>query len=161
MKPADLARVSQLAATSYPDHPEGDAIFSERLDLFPDGCWALEHNNDVAGYSICHPYVFGKPVTLDTTLGALPQDADVLYLHDMTIEASLRGRGIAGAAVARAKRLARNLAFEMITLVAVNDSLPFWQRHGFLGLEDAALKGPLTGYVGDRVYMVCDVSCRS
>lgn len=154
----DLPRVLAIADKCHPDHPEDEAVFRERLELCPGGCSVLEHDGEVVGYIICHPNAFGKPVPLDTMLGALPDNADVLYIHDISIDLGMRGQGLASEAVDHAKLLARNHGFDRVALVAVNRSQSFWEGHGFVGVAESALASPLTGYGEAGTYMACEIN---
>ena len=41
MTRADVAGLMSIAAVAHPNYPETEAVFSERLFLFPAGCRAL------------------------------------------------------------------------------------------------------------------------
>lgn len=158
MVAGDLPRVLAIADKCHPDHPEDEAVFRERLELFAGGCCVLEQDGETVGYTICHPATFGHPVPLDTLLGELPDNADVLYIHDISIDLGMRGQGLASEAVAHAKLLARNHGFDRVALVAVNRSQSFWEGHGFLGVAEGALANPLTGYGEAGTYMTCELN---
>lgn len=157
MVAGDLPRVLAIADKCHPDHPEDEQVFRERLDLFPGGCSVLEHDGEVVGYIICHPSTYGHTVPLDTLLGVLPGNADVLYIHDISIDLGMRGQGLASEAVEHAKLIARKHGFDRIALVAVNRSQPFWELHDFVSIEESALEGSMTGYGEAGTYMACKI----
>jgi GNAT superfamily N-acetyltransferase len=157
MVAGDLPRVLAIADKCHPIHPEDEAVFRERLDLFPGGCCVLVHDGETVGYIICHPGICGQPVPLDTLLGVLPDNADVLYIHDISIDLGMRGQGLASEAVEHAKLLARKHGFERLALVAVNRSQSFWEGHGFWGIAESALESSLTGYGEAGSYMACRI----
>ena len=154
----DLPRVLAIADKCHPDHPEDEAVFRERLELFAGGCCVLEQDGETVGYIICHPATFGHPVPLDTLLGALPDNADVLYIHDISIDLGMRGKGLASEAVDHAKRLARKHDYDRVALVAVNRSQDFWAKHEFMIIADEDIGKALVGYGGASSYMVCDLT---
>lgn len=154
MTAGDIAALLAIADNCHPDHPEDEAVFRERLHLFPNGCSVLRNGHRIAGYMICHPYPLGMPVPLNGRLGSLPRDADALYIHDLAIDPGMRGQGLATSAVARARNLACALKLNRMALVAINGSVPFWERHGFASVDEAALTRLLIGYGQAGTYMV-------
>jgi ribosomal protein S18 acetylase RimI-like enzyme len=157
MTPSDLAAVSAIAARVHPDYPEDDAVFAERLGLYPAGCFVLATNVDAQGYLISHPWHLGRPPELNTLLGALPSPATSYYVHDLALLPHARGGGAAAAILAMLIHHARACDHRNISLVAVNNSVQFWQRQGFRTHDDAALTEKLTSYDAQARYMVREV----
>lgn len=146
MSTADLARVSAIADAIHPAHPEEPAVFAERCALFPEGCLVLEVDGGIGGYVVAHPWRLHAPPSLNARLGALPRDADCLYLHDIALLPSARGRGAAADAVARLVALAGTYALPALALIAISGTLPFWSRHGFAVVDAPELAGKLASY---------------
>lgn len=146
MTPPDLPAVAALAAAIHVAHPEDDAVFAERLALFPAGCLVLEEAGEIAGYVLAHPWRRLAPPPLDTLLGALPADADCLYLHDVALAPAARGRGAAAAVLERLATLARESHLPGIALVAVCGTPPFWIRQGFVAVDAPSLAAKLASY---------------
>ncbi|MBC7637048.1 MAG: GNAT family N-acetyltransferase, partial [Acetobacteraceae bacterium] len=126
-----LAEVNRIADLAHPDLLERADIPAERLRLYPAGCLVLDCNGVVFGYAVSHPWRAGKPPALDTLLGALPDRPAHYYVHDLALLPAARGTGAARAAVARLVAVAAQAGLAPISLVAVNTSAGFWQRHGF------------------------------
>jgi hypothetical protein len=145
MQPGDLDGVIAVAATAFPDHPEGRACFAERLALAPDSCWVLAEGERVAGYLIAYPWPLGAIPPLDTLLGRLPDDRSAWYLHDLALLPQVQGSGRAAAGLALLFARAQG----PIALVSVNDSADFWRRHGFVARPAASLSsyGPHAQYM--------------
>jgi ribosomal protein S18 acetylase RimI-like enzyme len=145
MTAADLDGVVAVAATAFPDHPEGRACFAERLALAPETCWALAEGAAVAGYLIAYPWPLGAIPPLDTLLGSLPAARDAWYLHDLALLPKTRGQGHAAAGLA----LLFAHTDAPIALVSVNDSAAFWVGHDFVAQPSAKLKsyGPHARYM--------------
>ncbi|KAA2236492.1 GNAT family N-acetyltransferase [Salinarimonas soli] len=139
MTPADLPAVSRIAVAVHPRHPEGDAVFAERLALWPRGCLVL--GAGIRGYALSHPWGLHPP-PLDTLLGALPARPEVYYIHDVALMPEARGGGAGSAAVARLAAVADAMGLPL-ALVAVPGSAPFWARQGF------AITGPAGGSYGE------------
>ena len=87
MRHSDLAMVEAIAGRVHPGLPEAAAVFAERLTLFPDGCFLLEDQTGGTslGYAVTHPGLIGHAPPLNSLLGALPDRADCLYLHDVAL----------------------------------------------------------------------------
>jgi GNAT superfamily N-acetyltransferase len=139
MTEGDLAAVARLAAKVHPALPEADAVFAERLRLFPPGCRVLVEEDVVAGYVLSHPWA-GDPPALDTLIGAIPDRPATYYLHDLALDPAARGLGKARELLQGLGDLAQAQGLGTLSLVAVSGSEPFWSRHGFqpMGAETAA-----------------------
>lgn len=157
MAPADLPAVAAIADAVHPLYPEPPEVPAERLALFPAGCLvAAGADGDRLGYAISHPGRLGQPPALAIRLGALPANADCLYLHDVALLPRARGMGLGEAVVAHLRAMARDAGFRHLALVAVNGSAPYWHRHGFrpYAAGSDALAAKLASYGGDAAYLV-------
>jgi GNAT superfamily N-acetyltransferase len=150
---ADLPRVQAVADEIHVAHPEGKAVFCERLRLYPAGCFVLAAaDGPVLGYVVSHPW-HDAPPALDSPLGALPRIVTTYYIHDVALKAAARGGGAARAIITRLLAHARDRGWPNVSLVAVNGSGGFWQA---LGFRPAALPGhdrKLASYGADAVRM--------
>jgi ribosomal protein S18 acetylase RimI-like enzyme len=146
MTAADLPAVLAIAAVVHPDYPEDEAVFAERLRLFPDGCLVLEGAGGLLGYVVAHPWYRGAPPALNTLLGRLPDMAGAFYIHDLALLPAARGTGAGRLVVDRLVALAHRARQPRLALVAVNDSSGFWQRQGFREMHDPALAAKLASY---------------
>jgi len=129
MRTDDLPAVDRIADVVHPGFPERPAIPEERLALYQAGCLVLERDGAVMGYAVSHPWHAGKPPALDTLLGQLPITPATYYLHDLALLPAARGNGAAAVAWLIRQAARENLA--TLSLVAVNNSVGFWQRQGF------------------------------
>jgi len=151
----DMPEVSRIGDRVHESLPESDAVFAERLTLFPEGCLILtDSDNTVHGYTISHPIRQGQPPELDSFLGEIPSDADQYYIHDVAIMPELRGRGLAAEAIHRLIGIGKR--FPTTCLVSVYGTAAFWSRFGFrVPAElDEKLQEKLRGYGEDATYMV-------
>ncbi|QCI65228.1 GNAT family N-acetyltransferase [Phreatobacter stygius] len=146
MRPGDLGRVAAIAAEVHPDFPEDDAVFAERLALYPEGCLMLEAAGSPAGYVVSHPWRSGQLPALNALLTKLPDDRSTYYIHDLALLPAARGSGAASAIVAILVGQAVAEGLPDLSLVAVNNSQGFWQRHGFSVVTDPALADKLASY---------------
>ncbi|MEP7240891.1 MAG: GNAT family N-acetyltransferase [Devosia sp.] len=142
----DLAAVERIAGEVHPDFFESAEVLAERQRLYQHGAYLLEVNEHPAGYILSHPWRFGSLPALNASLGALPDNADTYYLHDLALLPVARRIGAASFIVEALVKHARAHGFATMTLVAVNGSQGFWERHGF-AVEDAPdLMQKLTTY---------------
>lgn len=115
---------------------ESNESFRRRLEQFPQGCWACANDRDeVVGYMFGHPWVSRSVVPLDCRDLVIPHDADCYYLHDIAVIPKYRGMGIGKKFLALAVEIAKEHGFGQIRGVAVLDSLPYWQKLGFVAIE--------------------------
>ena len=157
MTRADLSAVARIAAIVHPAYPEDPAVAAERLALDPAGCFVFEGADGPSAYLLRHRWVDGAPPALDTHLHALPAHPNIWYIHDIALMPETRGQGAARAIVAALDALARSHGLHRLALVAVNNSVPFWQRHGFTDATTPALAEKLTTYDGDARYMTREI----
>lgn len=154
MTAQDLAQVQILADTIHLDYPEDAEVFAERLHLYPQGCLALEENGRLIGYALTHPWYFGKPPALNSTLNEIPHDATTYYIHDVALLPEARGKGYAGQIGDKLASHAKTAGFGNLSLVAVNNSQGFWERLDFRTRHVPGLEGKLLSYGPDAVLMV-------
>ncbi|WP_456717140.1 GNAT family N-acetyltransferase [Bradyrhizobium sp. USDA 4353] len=146
----DLAAVDAIAARVHPDFPEDAAVFAERLRLDPDGCHVLVTAANCVGYLISHPWHLGEPPSLNSLIKRIPPEPSTYYIHDLALLPSARGSGAAARIVEQLSEQARRLQLPSLSLVAVNGSVPFWERQGFVVAQDQ----DATGYGDDARRMV-------
>lgn len=154
MRPGDLDAVLAIAAEVHPLFPEARAIFADKLHLHADGALVLERAGRAVGYCFAHPWHGTQPPPLNTMLGMIPATADALYLHDLALLPEAHGAGAGTTAIGILLAKAALLHLERVCLVAVNGSIPFWSRHGFVVTDAAALQEKLSSYGSDARFMV-------
>jgi ribosomal protein S18 acetylase RimI-like enzyme len=158
MRPADIDAVVEVARLSFPDHFEDRACFQNRLALYPRGCFVLAYGEAPArGYLIAYPWRADSAPPLNTVIEGLPADPDLIYLHDLALHPQARGGGVTGAVVERLAEQAAEDGWPAIALVAVNDAVGFWSRHGFKERETPGLAEKLASYGSDARYMMRDL----
>lgn len=154
MMEGDLDGVVAVARVAFPNHPEDRACFAERLGLNPDGCFVLDGPEGVRGYLVAYPWRREAAPALNSLIGAVPDDADVLYLHDLALDPRARGAGHARPIVERLARQAAADGWPAIALVAVNEAAAFWKGLGFQPVDSPALRTKLASYGPDARYMI-------
>jgi ribosomal protein S18 acetylase RimI-like enzyme len=159
MSVADLPAVRAIAEKVHPAFPEEAEVFAERLRLYAPGCLVFSSGEDIAGYVISHPWRAMDPPALNSRLGEIPGQPETYYIHDIALLRELHGTGAAALVVALLLARAGREKLATASLVAVNDSVGFWERHGFRKITsdkivDATLVRKLRGYGGAATFMV-------
>jgi GNAT superfamily N-acetyltransferase len=146
-----LQATCALSATVHQAYPEDDAVFAERLRLYPAGCHVYAAAESVAAYVLSHPWLEFAAPPLNSLLGELPATPSTYYIHDLALAPHARGTGAAASIVRRLAHHARETGLRTMSLVAVNGSVGFWQRQGFAQREVPALAEKLRSYRDDGV----------
>lgn len=150
----DLGAVFDIANRVHPGFFEAEAVLAEKFELYRNGCYLLEVSEKPAGYVLSHPWKLGSLPALDTLLGEIPADADTFYIHDLALLPLTRGLGAAGQIVAALTKHAGAMGFPTLSLVAVNGSVPFWEKQGFAVEDRPELNDKLSAYEDAARYMV-------
>lgn len=155
MRPTDIDAVVEVARLSFPDHFEDRACFQNRLALYPRGCFVLADGEAPGqGYLIAYPWRADNAPPLNTVIEGLPAEPALIYLHDLALHPQARGGGVTGAVVERLAEQAAGDGWPAIALVAVNDAVNFWRRHGFEAQAAPGMAAKLASYGADARYMV-------
>jgi ribosomal protein S18 acetylase RimI-like enzyme len=159
MSATDLPPVLAIAEKAHPAFPEDAEVFAERLRLYAAGCLVFHAGENIAGYVVSHPWRAMDPPALNSRLGMLPGDPETYYIHDIALSPELRGSGAAALAVGLVRARASKEKLATVSLVAVNDSVDFWMRHGFRKITfdeiiDAPLARKLRGYSNAAPFMI-------
>ena len=154
MRTADIPAVSRIAAVVHPLYPEGDAVFAERLRLYPAGSRVLiDETGAVQGYVVSHPWSHGVMPALDSLLGALPPAADSYYIHDIALLPQARGRGAAQDGITILAEHAACARFATMSIVAIAGTQAFWEQQGFRVVDLPSLTAKLASYDPAARYM--------
>ncbi len=154
MTESDLPTVECVGDVVHPAYLEDASICAERLQLYPAGCFVLEDGQDIQGYVVSHPWLFGQPPRLNTLLERLPAGANTLYIHDVALMRNLRGAGFGTEAVSHLVHQARGAGLPSVSLVAIDGSLSFWRNNGFEIVECDAVRARLLSYGESSTFMV-------
>lgn len=149
----DLGAVEAIATIAHPDFYERPDVLAERRQLYPSGAHLLEVGERAVGYVLSHPWRATSVPALNTLVGALPEAPDTYYLHDLAVLPVARRMGAASYMLAALEKHAAARGFASMMLIAVNNSGPFWTRHGFDAMPAPALDDRRFGYGADAKMM--------
>jgi ribosomal protein S18 acetylase RimI-like enzyme len=128
----DVAAIDRIARVAHPDYPERPEAFAEKLMLSPTTSFvAVDTSDSVRGYAIAYPWHAGDMPKIDTLFGKLPEDASVLYVHDIALLPSARRQGLVTELLKLLSAAARRLGLSEMTLAAVYGTEAAWFRYGF------------------------------
>ncbi len=141
---SDLPAVHALQALCYPQgYQEPVDAFAAKLMASPDTAWGVDHPEQTG---VLLAYLFGLPIqgvrwpSLHAAHCPSPEGADGLYLHDLSLHPDARGQGWGQALVAQAMQWATAGGLQALRLIAVQGSVPYWQKLGFAPIPDDELR---------------------
>jgi GNAT superfamily N-acetyltransferase len=152
MQAENLEAVGAIADSVHGRYTEPVAVYAERLRLYPAGCFALERDATVIGFLVSHPWHRHDPPGLGAMLGAIPEDADGYYLHDLALLPVARGGGEGARASALALEQARRAGLSEVFLIAVSGAESFWATRGFVLAPDRTISAKLRATYGPGVH---------
>ncbi|MDP1730635.1 MAG: GNAT family N-acetyltransferase [Devosia sp.] len=142
----DLPAVQAIADQVHPGFFEAPEVLAERQRLYRNGCYILEIGEKPAGYVLSHPWRSGLLPALNVMLGQIPAVPDTYYLHDLALLPVARRVGAASHIVSALVKHAAAKGFPDMSLVAVNGSRGFWEKHGFAAADAPGLAEKLKSY---------------
>jgi predicted N-acetyltransferase YhbS len=151
----DLPAVLAIQALCYTElTPESRESLRAKLCASPSTCLIAWLGERAVGYVIALPWEFSSPPALDARTCRLPPSPDCLYLHDVAVRPDARSTGAGRALVEAALSGLAPLGLQRASLVAVQGSMPYWQRHGFRTVSASkALRDRLATYGSSVQYM--------
>jgi len=155
MAEADIPAVLEIQAVCYTAvTPESDESLHAKLRASQSTCFIASLEGDTVGYLISLPWEFSSPPVLNAETCRLPLSPDCLYLHDLAVAPSARQFGTGRALVEAFLTQLRESGLGRASLVAVQDSAPYWERYGFRAVPlSEPLKAKLSTYGVGVLYM--------
>ena len=131
------AEILKIQAEAYSEiEPESLEVLQSKWQQSPDCCFAyLEEKSEqeeksILGYLLAHAWHSETPPKL---YQHLPEGSrgSTLFLHDLALSKRAAGRGMGSQMVKHLLDTAISCGFQKALLVSVQDSVAFWQKHGF------------------------------
>ena len=154
---SDIGGVDKIAREIHRALPEREDVFAEKLRLFPSGCFKLMFEGKMAGYAFSHPWNLYSIPLLNDFLRALPDNPDCLYIHDVAILPTARGRNAAGLFIAEVIKVAQEMHIPHLACVSVYGTDALWARFGFRTVTSAEIAPKLSDYGESAKYMIANL----
>lgn len=156
----EILRIQALCYTSI--EPEQAEAFINKLEQAADCSFVIESENEkLLAYLFALPIHSEKPPALDADDFIVPPEADCLYLHDLAIDPSARGLGLSTPLLEAFFHTAKMRRFTQASLIAIQNSVAFWQRYGFHDRhplsQDTELQARISVY-GEAAYLTCHLA---
>jgi len=155
MAEADIPAVLEIQAVCYTEvTPESNESLHAKLSASQPTCLIASLEGNTVGYLISLPWEFSSPPALNAETCRLPPSPDSLYLHDLAVTPSARKFGTGRTLVEAFLAQLRGLGLGRASLIAVQNSAPYWERYGFRAVPlSEPLKAKLSTYGEGVVYM--------
>lgn len=132
MRETDIAAVCAIQERAY--HaivPESAAVMISKLQRGGDFCFVCEIRGAILGYVLAHPWRSGSCPALHVELTALPEDCDMVYIHDLALAPALRGRAAGRGLCDCVAAAARRHGWKKSYLIAIQGAAEFWTKCGY------------------------------
>lgn len=129
--PGDWTEIDRIQRECFSETViEPRAVLQSIAALSPGTC-LVAGDEEIQGYALAYPWTSEDLPPIQTGLRQLPPDARALFIHDVAVARSGRGRQIARHLVEHLLVWARAAGLRSGSLIAVQDSQTFWRRFGF------------------------------
>lgn len=133
---ADVLRIQEYCYTDI--EPESSGSLQAKILASPGTCLIAESIEGAVGYLIAVPIVYPRLPELNAPKFELSVDPDTLYIHDLAVDRTGRGKGVAQALVRASIDTAKRSGLSGACLVAIQRSETFWQQFGFMAVAQPA-----------------------
>jgi len=150
----DLNTIEEIAKAVHPDLSESPEVFTEKLRLFPRGCFVLVQEGVVLGYAFVHPWCLNDIPKLNALLLRLPSAPECILIHDVAVLLQARGQGASRTLIGLIAELAKKRNISYLALVSVYNSHLHWTRFGFKLVNNDIIADKVASYGETARYMV-------
>ena len=138
---SDLPAVDVIQRKSFvPELIEPMSLFEKMLSHYDHASYVAELDNHIVGYLMAHPSTDDSD-DYEEGFWPLTGNEEALYIHDMCVDPSCRGKGVAKSLFERLVVFASENNFQKLVGIAVQDADSFWQNLGFTMLYSYPYKG--------------------
>jgi len=141
----DVSQILDVQAEAYTEnYLESEKAFAMKIVSAPDSCYgAFDSNQVMLGYAIAMPLrTHGMSIPLDFSDdfdGIVDiRAAACIYIHDVAIRQRAARTGLGTALYRTVLHLAEVNKIQLAELVAVQNAMPYWEKHGFVACGEAA-----------------------
>lgn len=123
--------IVRIQAEVYVDiEPESVETLRSKWHNSPQCCFLSTTEQGVCAYLLAHAWHSNSPPKLYVPAPVAPL-GDVLFIHDLAVSNRAAGMGVGKQMVKHLLENAKARGFRGALLVAVQNSVPFWQKFGF------------------------------
>ena len=136
----DLDSILDVQLEAYgPTYIESREAFRSKIELAPFTSWGAFTDDRMVGYMVALPVNGGFVMPLDSPPEGVvaPDDAEVIYIHDLAVSNEASNRGVGSLLFRQVFSRAMESGATGIELVAVQDALTFWRKRGFTTSDGA------------------------
>ena len=156
MRESDFAAVEKIQATCYGQQLQEDLdSLKAKWRASPHTCFVAQRDEELIAYVFSIPVAQYDVPAWNAEACEISPMADRLYLHDMAVDPKARGSGVSTALLNKILSCAQQMKFEIVQLVAVQDSTQFWCKHGFKTIDvGGTFQKKLASYGEDARFLV-------
>lgn len=162
IRDADWPALDRLQRECFPPTAvEAQADLQTIVRHAPDFCFLAARDGEPVAYLLAHPWIDDDLPPIQAPLPGVPPGATSVFVHDLAVSPSARGRGIARILTHRLLETAGRLGLRHGSLLAVQGSRTFWEAFGFVVRPDLTARfAPVVArwYQVDFVFMTADWS---
>lgn len=136
----------------HPELIESLKALQSKHAISPKTCFVKISKNAVSSYCIAYPCPSDFIPKLDSK-SPLPIEENNIFLHDLSVKPSDSGHGIGSEMVEYLFSVCTSMKFSSITLISVQNSWDFWQKHNFTVNKNIAVD---SCYGKDSKFMYCN-----
>ena len=151
MNIADLPAIDEIQLAAFGEgFIEPMSKFEQIFNQYDKAAYVAMLNGEIIGYMLAYPSK-SEQSDYDTRKCQVRGDEPCLYIHDMCLHPKVHGKGIAKQLLLTMSDLAVDEGFEQMIGIAVQDSIPFWQKTGFTMLYPQTYNGEPGQYMSKRL----------
>lgn len=151
MEIADLSAIDKVQLAAFGEgFIEPMSKFEYILNQYDEAAFVALIDNSVVGYMLAYPSEAEQP-DYDTRQCKVNGDEPCLYIHDLCLHPNAHGKGLAKQLFSKMYEIAVQKNFEQMIGIAVQDSVPFWQKTGFTMLYPQTYNGEPGQYMSKKL----------
>lgn len=139
LKKEDIADVIKIQQECYiHEYQESEPSILSKINTYPKGAFGIYEaiERGMLGYLIFFPWYRQIPVPLSTPSLYIPEDPNCIYIPDFALSRKARGKKLGERSMKLIVNLAKSMKINIISLISVQNSQDFWQKMGFLPIQE-------------------------
>jgi GNAT superfamily N-acetyltransferase len=147
MEITDLPAIDEIQLVAFgAGFVEPMAKFVHILNQYDQAAFVALLEDKIVGYMLAYPSKAEQP-DFDTRACQISGDEECVYIHDLCLHPDVHGKGVARQLFSAMHAVALQKGFAQMIGIAVQDSVPFWQKRGFTMLYPQTYNGEPGNYM--------------